>query len=79
MEPIFKLEMKAYPIDGDDHGYEGDIVLLHENGSYRLDSSVWIGDGECVGKRGVVHPAYIAKIETGYTHWLPLDIFFKSI
>lgn len=70
----------AFPIDGNDHGYEGDIVVLHENGIYQLNHSNWVGNGECSSPGdNEKSQAYESLRELGFTHWIPLDWAFGAI
>lgn len=67
----------AYPVDGNTHGYDGEIVMHHKNGTYHLaytnqiDMTVWRDH------RGRENYGYRDTLESGYTHWLPLNVFFK--
>ncbi len=69
---------KAYPIDGNDHGYEGDIVMLHKNGTYEIAFTNRIDGSEWKDHRGRISKGFEDSIKSGYTHWLPLNAFFDN-
>lgn len=69
-----------FPIDGNDHGYDGDIVVLHEKGFYQINHSNWVGGDASKPHSDDRDPAYLALTEQGFTHWVPLDwLFGKNV
>jgi len=60
--------------DGDTHCHEGEIVAQHENGTFFLTHSNWVGKGGA-SKPGSddERPAYQSLLDAGYTHWFPLS------
>jgi len=69
---------KAYPIDGNNHGHEGDIVMLHKNGTYRLAFTNQIDMTEWKSYNGKITKGFEDALNSGYTHWLPLNAFFDN-
>lgn len=64
------------PVDGNAHGYEGDIVLRHKNGEYRIGHSNWI-ESHLVQPYPPTKPkeaAYVGTLRMGYTSWMALDL-----
>lgn len=60
-----------YPIDGDLRGYEGDIVVKHRDGSYRVGSTSWIGNVRVKTPRGAM-ACWQSCLRDGYVSWTPL-------
>jgi len=62
---------KWYPVDGDDHGFEGDVLLYHKTG-YRIAHSNWIGSHQMTYGKKQPEPAFNVTVGMGYTWWMPI-------
>jgi hypothetical protein len=61
------------PIDGNTHGYKGQILICDDRGNVSLNHSNWVSDGTAYdGATQKTGPAFLGTLRYGYTKWMPL-------
>ena len=60
-------------INGEDHGFNGDVLLYHKDGWYHVGSTCWIDKSRITPFSNKEETqSFVRTLRMGYTHWSPL-------